>query len=512
MALLGQLIKSAVKIASSWQSAGSDPAEIQLAQLQHLLTKAQNTSFGIYYGFDQILQADDILAAYRERVPIHTYDDIHQRWWQQQQNLPNITWPGRPQYFALSSGTTGKKSKRIPVTDDMLASFRAVGVSQAVSLGHFDVSPELFEKEVLMLSSSADLSEHKDHLEGEISGINASNLPPWFGNFYRPGPDIAQIDDWDERVAQIAEKAPQWDIGAIAGIPAWVQMMLETIIERHQLDTIHDIWPGLRFYVTGGVAFDPYRASFEKLVAQPLTYLDTYLASEGFFAFTQRPGTMDMRLALEHQLFYEFIPFDKRGFDETGQLLEQPEVHTLHQVVEGQDYALLISTPAGAWRYLIGDTVKFTDLEQFELVISGRTKYFLNVVGSQLSEEKINTAVQQLAKNRKIEIHEFAVAALQNEAGDFYHQWVLGMEPNGHSDTLKDELDTILQELNKNYRVARQKALKEVRVQAIPTETIYDWLAAKKKKGGQIKMPKVMKAEMMEDLLAFVQADIGVAG
>jgi len=445
MALLGQLIKSALDLGNTFTQESNPPQQRQEQQLRNLLQKAQHTSFGLYYSFSELLDASDIRKAYRETLPIFQYARMNERWWQQQQNVANVTWPGKPDYFALSSGTTGKKSKRIPVTSDMLQSFRKVGIGQTISLANFNLPKELFETEVLMLGSSANLQSHKNHLEGEISGINTSNLPPWFGNFYRPGLEIASIDNWDSRVEEIARQAPNWNIGAIAGIPSWVLKMLQTITEYHQLEHIHQIWPNLQLYLSGGVAFEPYRSSLNKLLAEPLTYLDTYLASEGFFAYTARPGSMDMRLAIDADIYYEFIPFDGQGFDETGKLLKNPTVLTIEGLEEKKDYALVISTPAGAWRYMIGDTVKFTNLEELELVISGRTKYFLNVVGSQLSEEKLNAAIQEIAQTTKLNISEYSVAALQNVDGEFYHQWVLGVEEtNQPPEDLAQQLDQAL--------------------------------------------------------------------
>ncbi len=504
MAILGKVIKTAIELKQTLTPEMKDAREAQETQLRNLLEKAKNTAFGTYYGFSTILDSEDLIATYQEKVPLHDYDKINERWWQQQQIESDITWPGKPDFFALSSGTTGKTSKRIPVTKEMLASFRSVGISQAECLANYDLPADVFEKDILMLSSSADLARHNGHLEGEISGINTSNLPAWFNGFYKPGLEIAQIDDWDERVSAIAEAAPEWDVVAIAGIPSWVKMMLETIIRRHQLKNIHELWPNLSIYASGGVAFEPYRSSLEKLLARPLIYMDTYLASEGFFAFTARPDTLQMKMALDHGIFYEFIPFDETGFDETGELLDNPKICTISEVEEGKDYALSVSTPAGAWRYMIGDTVKFKDLESFEFVISGRTKYFLNVVGAQLSEEKINQAMKSLAEAFDLPINEFAVAAVQNNQEEYIHQWVIGAEGNADENQLKSKLDEILQSLNKNYAVARKKALKDIKVKLVTTQEMYHWLETRKKKGGQIKMPKVMKAEMMEDLLAFL--------
>lgn len=505
MALLGQIIKSAIELGSRLNNETANSAQTQTKQLQKLLQRAQPTAFGIYYGFEELLEQQDLIQAYQQRVPIFNYQKINQSWWQQQQKLPHISWPNKPSYFALSSGTTGKKSKRIPVTDDMLDSFRSVGISQALSLSNFNLPNEVFEKEVLLLSSSSNLDKHnRGHLEGEISGINSSNLPPWFGGFYRPGKEIAMIDDWDKRIEEIVKEAPHWDIGAIAGIPSWVSMLLETIIERHQLETIHEIWPNLTLYLSGGVAFEPYRKTFEKLTKKSLIFLDTYLASEGFFAYTSRPGTMNMKLAIDHGVFYEFIPFDQNGFDEMGNLLDDPQVLTIDQIEEHKDYALLISTPAGAWRYMIGDTIQFTDIAALEIRISGRTKYFLNVVGSQLSEDKINSAIATVEQELKMDIKEFSVAAMQNEDNEFYHQWIIGTEASNEK-VIRDKLDATLKELNKNYQVARQKSLKDIQVTTMSSELIYDWLESKKKKGGQIKTPKIMKAKMMQELLSFAK-------
>lgn len=506
MALLGQIIKSGIDLGNRISKDQDNPAAAQQKQLKTLLQKAKGTAFGIYYDFEGLLKEEDLISAFRKAVPLHDYQKMNERWWQQQQVNENISWPGKPAYFALSSGTTGKKSKRIPVTDDMLTAFRSVGVSQAISLSNFDLPTEVFEKEVLLLSSSADLDVHKHgHLEGEISGINSSNLPPWFGGFYRPGKEIAAISDWDNRVEAIAEEAINWDIGAIAGIPSWVSMMLQAIIDKHELKTIHDIWPNLSIYLSGGVAFEPYRQTFESLTAKPLIYMDTYLASEGFFAYTARPGNMNMKLAIEHDIFYEFIPFDERGFDEMGNILDHPTVFSIDEVKEKEDYALIVSSPSGAWRYMIGDTIQFTDLEAMEMRISGRTKYFLNVVGSQLSEDKMNTAIDEIEQKLKLDFKEYAVAALKDEEGEFYHQWVLGGQGQETNEDIAEALDEALKALNKNYKVARNKALKDIKVEVIDVDTIFNWLETKKKKGGQIKLPKIMKPEMMEDLLQYAK-------
>ena len=227
MAIIGNLIKKALEISQHFQPA-TTPQQIQQEQLIHLLSKARNTAFGKYYGFGQILESDQPIQQFQQNIPIFQYNTI-QPWWDKQQHFPDITWPGKPDYFALSSGTTGKKSKRIPVTNDMLKSFQSVSLSQIGSLANYDFPPSLFEKEVLALGSSANLKPKNGHLEGEISGINTYNAPDWFDFFYQPGQDIAEIDNWEDRLSAIVQQAPNWDIGAIAGIPSWVLIMLKKI-------------------------------------------------------------------------------------------------------------------------------------------------------------------------------------------------------------------------------------------------------------------------------------------
>ena len=508
MAFFGHVIKALIQTKHTLlPHEPKDPEAAQEDQLRDLLDTAKDTAFGKYYNFARILEAEDIREAYRKEVPIFDYHEMNEEWWKKQRHDPDITWPGRPRFFALSSGTTGKKSKRIPVTDEMLECTQSVGRAQAECLANFDFDADLFEKDILMLTSSADLRERDGYKEGEISGINVSNMPEFMEGFYKPGLEIAQIDDWDERVQRIAEEAPKWDVGALAGIPSWMVMMLRKVIEHNNLKNIHEIWPSLSIYTTGGVAFEPYRQTFESLLDHPITIMDTYLASEGFFAFNARPDTMSMELALDHGMYFEFVPHDERGFDETGTLLKKPLVLDYRDVEEGVDYALLVSTPAGAWRYMIGDTIKFTDLKRMEMVISGRTKYFLNVVGSQLSEEKLNKAIAVLNEQTGATVKEFTVGALKREEdGEYIHQWVVGLE-NGDLDPARarEVLDEHLQSANKNYKVARQKALKDLRVRVEPADRLYAFLEQTKKKGGQIKFPKVMPEEKLRELLEFLQ-------
>ncbi len=428
---------------------------------------------------------------------------IYDEWWHYLlEGHQNITWPGGQNYFALSSGTTSNK-KYIPVTDDMIEAIKNSGMQQVMSLKNFDLPSDYFEKQILMLGSSTSLIQQADHLEGEISGISAANIPSWFTNFYKPGTEIASIADWDEKVARIAEEAPGWDIGSISGIPSWVELMLKEIIAHNKLTTIHDIWPNLNVYTSGGVAFEPYRKSMEKLLARPLIYIDTYLASEGYLATQKRPDTNSMALIVNNGVFFEFVPFVEENIDDEGRVKQGVKVYTLEQAEENTEYVLLISTVSGAWRYMIGDTVKITDKKRAEIQISGRTKHYLNVVGEQLSVQKMNMGIQKLEDAFGTEIKEF-IASTVFENEEYRMKWIIGTNTGIDAAKAAEIIDKELCDNNKNYQVARTKALKGVDVEAVPVEHFYSWSEEFKKLGGQAKIPRVMKENEFSEFREYV--------
>jgi hypothetical protein len=505
MAILGKIIKGAVHLGNQLVVEKEDPISLQQGVLQELLNKAALTAFGQHYRFIDILNSPEMSRAFAQQVPIHDYHAMYDQWWHRQiEREPDITWPGLTEYFALSSGTTGGPSKHIPVSEDMVQAIRKTGIRQVLSLANFDLPADVFEKEILMLGSTTKLQDKGEYKEGEISGISASRIPFWFDSYYKPGRDIAQIDNFDDRVNEICKEAPNWDIGALSGIPAWIQLMLERVIEHHKLTTIHEIWPNLSIYATGGIAFEPYRKGFERLLAHPLVYVDTYLASEGFFAFQNRPDTRAQALVLNNGIYFEFIPFTPQNFGPDGMPKNNPTVLTIGEVEEDQEYALLISTCAGAWRYLIGDTVRFTSKERSEILITGRTKHFLSVAGEQLSVENMNDAVELLEKELGVTIREFTVAALPLD-NYFAHRWYIGSENNLDPTTVKEHLDNFLKSLNKNYRRARERALKEVWIELVNPELFYQWQAKYSRLGNQQKIPRVMSKEQFEGWEAFVQ-------
>ena len=505
MAIIGSLIKGAIAVKDAL-TLETDHVEAQQEVLKSLLNTAKDTAFGKHFQFASILEKDNFPAAYAATVPFYDYHKISADWWDRiLKGEDNITWPGSPDYFALSSGTTGKKSKRIPVTDAMIDAIRQSGIKQVSALAHFELPAEFYEKGIMMLGSSTDLHERDDHLEGEISGISASNIPFWFEGYYKPGKEIAEIENWDQRVQRICEKAKEWDIGALSGIPSWIELMLQKVIEYHNVANIHEIWPNLQVYTSGGVAFAPYEKSFNKLLAHPIIVIDTYLASEGFIAYQERPDTDAMKLVTDNGIYFEFVEFLPEYINEDGSLTAEAPAITLADVEVHKDYVLIISTVSGAWRYLIGDTIEFTDVDRAEIRITGRTKFFLNVVGSQLSVNKMNVALREMEAQFKTEIPEFTLSATRID-DEFYHHWYLGTTTPIDNEKLANALDESLQGANKNYKVARSKALKGVKVTTVALEAFAEWSGAQKKKGGQVKMERVMSEDKFADWEEFASA------
>ncbi len=460
MAILGNIIKGIIEITDSLSSE-VNPINAQNEVLKQLLNTAKDTEFGIHYNFQDILDSDDLESAFSKTVPYFDYNKINDEWWYKlQEGQDNITWPGHPKYFALSSGTTGSTSKRIPVTDEMIEAIKQAGINQVFALSNFDFEADFFEKEIMMLGSSTNLQENNNHLEGEISGITASNIPFWFRGYYKPGEDIAKIADWDERVQHIAENAKNWDIGALSGIPSWMELMLQKVISYHNLNHIHEIWPNLQVFTSGGVAFSPYKKSFNALLGHPITIIDTYLASEGFMAFQARPETDAMQLVTDNGIYFEFVPFMPEHIKEDGSLVPNAPSITLKDVQLNQDYVLIISTVSGAWRYEIGDTIEFTNVERAEIKITGRTKFFLNTVGSQLSVNKMDDAMQELEKKFSSKIPEYTICAKRCEDDEFYHCWYLGTDDDLNSEAVAEALDGFLKTANKIIKWHEAKRLK----------------------------------------------------
>ena len=482
------------------------PKWAQLRVLKKLLRRARYTAFGQKNKFEQILLSRHPGKAFQQNVPTYNYNKIYKEWWYQTlDGKEDICWPGKIKYFALSSGTSESASKYIPITNDLLKGNKVIMIKQLLSLLTYQgISLSSIGSGMLTLGGSTDLQKGPGYYAGDLSGITAKKSPFWFQPFYKPGKKIAKEKDWNKKLVDIVEKAPDWDIGFLAGVPAWIQMCLEMVIEKYKVKNIHEIWPNLTFFVHGGVSFEPYKVGFEKLLGKPITYVETYLASEGFLAWQDKQNAKGMRLSYNQHIFFEFVPFDENNFDADGEMVENPEALMIHEVEEGKDYALLISTNAGAWRYLIGDTVKFVDKENAEIIITGRTKHFLSIVGEHLSVDNMNKAIHLVSEEFNLSIPEYGVRG-ENVDSLFGHHWYVACDQEVDGVALAKAIDEKLIALNDDYAIERKSALKRIRVTVLKENVFMDFMQAKGKIGGQHKFPRVLKGDILKDWEIFIQ-------
>ena len=500
-------IKLPKSVAKALKIPVSDARRQQLKVLKKLLRKARFTQFGQLYKFDEILLSRHPGMQFRQNVPAYNYSKIYNEWWYKTlEGIPDVCWPGVIKFFALSSGTSDAASKYIPITRDLIRSNNITSIKQLLSLAKYDNVPKSsIGKGWLMIGGSTQLTRGATYYAGDLSGIQQKNIPFWFRGMglYKPGKKIAKEKDWSRKLEEVVENAPNWDISFLVGVPAWLQICLEKIIERYKLNNIHELWPNLAFYVHGGVAMEPYKKGFAKLLGKPITYIETYLASEGFLAYQNRQDTRGMHLALNNNIFFEFVPFDDNNFDADGNMVDDPEAFMIHEIEEDKDYAILISTNAGAWRYAIGDTVKLIDRERSEIIITGRTKHFLSLVGEHLSVDNMNNAIELASEEMNVDIPEFTVAGVPY--GNFFaHEWYIATDDKVDPKAFAELLDAKLKVLNDDYETERNHALKAVTVNVLSEKDFMDFMRSKGKMGGQHKFPRVLKGRMLEEWKSYL--------
>ncbi|TND09389.1 MAG: GH3 auxin-responsive promoter [Bacteroidetes bacterium] len=506
MALLGSILKRTIELNKKLPKIRRKTnSRIQQKTLKKLLNKAEFTAFGEHYNFSRILADSNPVDLFRKTVPVHDYNSMFRRWWYRSLNGEAfVTWPEKVKYFALSSGTSESSSKHIPVTKETLRMIRRASIKQILALAHYDLPPEFYQKGILMIGGSTHLNFNGTYFSGDLSGITTGNIPFWFQHFYKPGGRISRERDWNTKIDEMVRNAHTWDIGIVCGVPAWIQILFEKIVKHHNVSTIHDIWPNLRVYVWGGVSIKPYKQGFDKLLARPIGYLETYLASEGFIGYQDHPERPGNRLLLDNGIFFEFIPFNSENFDADGNMIENPVTLTIEEVDTHTEYALLLSTCSGAWRYLIGDTIRFTDVDLAHIEITGRTKQFLSLCGEHLSQDNMNRAIELTAEELDITINEYTVGGI-NYKGLFAHHWYIGTDDQVDAEQLKTRIDEHLKNLNDDYRVERTAALKEVIVEVLPLHVFHDWMRSQGKEGGQHKFPRVMKNQRLENWQQFIR-------
>lgn len=504
MGIIKSIVQKGIEIRQRFDANQPMAYDTQAKVLRKLIEKAKDTEFGKHYGFDEIFFSPNISEEFARRVPAGDYLAMLPWWERARAGHEDVAWPGKVNYFALSSGTSDGASKYIPVTSDMLKTIKRTSARQLLSIARTEGLPkDAMTKDSLMVSGSTDLDFNGINYSGDLSGITTSNLPLWFQPFSKPVKETRKKRDWQEKIDEMVRDAKKWDVGMIAGVPAWIQILFENIIDYYKLNNIHDIWPNFRVYVHGGHSFEPYRKAFEKLLGKPVYYFETYLASEGFMAFKTSPDALGMRLQIKGGLYFEFVPFDTTNFTDDGVMKPDAKALTLMDVELGKEYALLVSTCAGAWRYLIGDVVKFVDFKNLEVVITGRTKHFLSLVGEHLSVDNMTKAVAMLSDELNLEMREFTVCGERYDSL-FAHHWYIACDGGIDKAYVKTRLDELLKELNDDYAVERKHALKEIIVDIVPTDYFIRWMEKMGKLGSQNKIPRVLKGKMLDEWKAFL--------
>ena len=511
MPILSAVIKRTLKVSETFKPTFLTIEQLQEKTLRRLLQEAAHTSFGKYYNFKEILRSDNLIETYKAKVPIHDYNKIYDEWWHLQlEGHDNVTWPSKVKYYGVSSGTSGAPSKYLPESDEMLKSMRKAGLKMFFNLAKYNgLKDSIFFKDYLLIGGSGSLTNHGHYKSGDLSGINANLIPIWLKNKYRPGLKVSKLKDWKQRVDYIAKNAPNWDIVVVSGLPSWVQLTLEHVVAYHKLDNIHQMWPNLQIFVSGGIALEPYKKSMEKIFGKPVIYMDTYLASEGFIAFQARPETHSMALVQNNGIFYEFIPFDEAHFDEEGMPFPNAKTLTINEVQENKDYAIVMSTCAGAWRYIIGDTVRFTDVERAEIIISGRTKHFLSICGEHLSVDNMNKAIHFVQEKMNISIPEYTVSAVKS--GTHYaHKWYIGCDQHVDKQALITMIDLHLKEINDDYGAERNSMLQELQMEILPSKLFNQYLLSTGKSMGQSKFPRVLKGGQVAAWEKYLESQLSV--
>jgi hypothetical protein len=482
------------------------PVQVQQQVFQNLISGGQYTEFGKQHGFSKIYKIDE----YKQRVPVHTYETIRPYIQRVMEGQQNVLWNTPIKWFAKSSGTTADKSKFIPVSVESLDENHYRSGRDVLSLyyNNFPDSDLLTGKSLVIGGSHQvnKLSEDSDSYYGDLSAIMLQNMP-FYGNMIRtPDLSIALMDEWEEKIERMANAVIHENVTSIAGVPTWTIVLIKRIFELTGTNNLADVWPDLELYMHGGVSFTPYREQFKKLIRKPnMYYQETYNASEGFFAAQDVIGEEGLLLFLNHGIFYEFMPMEELG---------KPHPHTLQlQDVEmGKNYALVISTNGGLWRYMVGDTIQFVSLSPFRIKVSGRTKSFINAFGEEVIVENSDQAIAKACEVTGAVVNDYTAAPVYfSDAGNGSHEWLIEFEVAPDDiDKFITVLDNTLKIINSDYEAKRHKdmALRMPTVHVLPNGTFCDWLKSKGKLGGQHKVPRLNNdRHYLEEILQFIASN-----
>ena len=479
--------------------------ELQEATLKHLLERARHTEWGRRYGFGERPTA----AAFAQRVPVSTYEQLYPELERVLRGTPDVLWPGRPGWFAKSSGTTNARSKFIPVTPEALqhGHYRA-GRDMLALATHLYPQQRLLAGKTLSLGGShlpnPFRATEPNSRVGDVSAVIMAQLPWWAEKLRTPSLKLALLSEWEEKIERIAHHVLHQDVRTLAGVPTWMIVLLRRVTALAGAEHIGQVWPQLRLFLHGAVAFGPYRELFRQLIPGPqMHYLEIYNASEGYFAIQDQADSEDLLLLLDHGIYYEFLPADQWNSS-------TPRPLPLRDVQLDQHYALVISTNAGLWRYLVGDTVRFTSLAPFRFRITGRTKHFINAFGEEVVIENAETALAAASRATGATIRDFTAAPVWFAAADGAsrggHEWAIEfLTPPRDMTAFTQALDSHLQAINSDYAAKRHRnlALAPPLVRAVPAGTFEAWLAGQGKLGGQHKVPRLLNSrEVLEAVLA----------
>ncbi|HZH73460.1 MAG TPA: GH3 auxin-responsive promoter family protein [Mariniphaga sp.] len=478
------------------------PNNLQLETLHALLRTAQNTWWGRKYNYSDIHS----IEAFQQVVPLQTYDEVKPYIERLRGGESNVLWPGEVKWFAKSSGTTSDKSKFIPVTKDALEDCHLRGPKDVFAL-YIRNYPEtkVLKGKTLTLGGSHQINNFSNNsYYGDLSAILIENVPFWTDLIRTPPSEIALIAEFEEKIEQIMDITLDQNVTSLAGVPSWFLVLLKRVLEKTGKNNILEVWPNLEVFIHGGVNFEPYREQYKKIIpSEKMHYMETYNASEGFFAIQDDPSRSDMLLMLDYGVYYEFIPMD--GLDK-----ENPKVLSLEQVELNKNYALVISTNAGLWRYMIGDTIMFTGANPYRIKITGRTKHFINAFGEEVIIDNAENALQTACHQTGAIINEYTAGPVfMTDQSKGAHQWIIEFEKKpADLELFATVLDSTLQELNSDYEAKRYKniTLEQLQLIEAPRGTFYTWMKNRGKVGGQNKIPRLANdRKYLDDLLKLIE-------
>ena len=471
------------------------PLEVQHEVFVKLIENGEDTIFGKHHGFDSIKNYEQ----FNQQVPIQEYDDLKPYVDRLMSGEQNLLWPNEIKWFAKSSGTTAAKSKYIPVSKEALEDCHYKGGKDLLSL-FINANPEsdVYNGKSFVVGGSSTINPlQKDSYSGDLSAIIINNLPFWVEWRRVPDKSVALMSDWEDKIEKMAQATAYEDVTNIVGVPSWTLVLLRRILEITGKDSISEVWPNLQLYMHGGVSFKPYRAQFDEIMQLPkLKYFESYNASEGFFAIQDENDSEDLLLMLDYGIFFEFI-------ESSTYKTPNQKVCTLADVEIGKQYVLVISTNAGLWRYVTGDTITFTQTYPFKIKVSGRTKSFINVFGEELIVENADAALSAACEKHHIRVIDYTAAPvyMQNKESGA-HQWLIEFEeaPKDMA-AFTSTLDLEICKLNSDYEAKRTAnlTLQELKVEAVPRGSFYAWLKSKGKLGGQNKVPRLCNDRVIVD-------------